>query len=66
LEDLDESVRAVENAGSRWGMDDGEVIRRRGFVERVTREVKVSPEPGSGASPGTIRGIGDALLISRT
>jgi hypothetical protein len=42
LEDLDESVRAVEEAGSRWGMDDGEVTRRRGFVQRVTKEVNVS------------------------
>jgi hypothetical protein len=41
LEDLDESVRAVEGAGSRWGMDDTEIKRRRGFVERVQREVKV-------------------------
>jgi hypothetical protein len=41
LEDLDESVRAVEGAGSRWGMDDTEIKRRRGFVERVRREVKV-------------------------
>jgi hypothetical protein len=42
LEDLDESVRAVEGAGSRWGMDDQEIGRRRGFVERVKKEVKVS------------------------
>lgn len=41
LEDLDESVRAVEGAGSRWGMDDTEITRRRGFVERVKKEVKV-------------------------
>jgi syntaxin 6 len=41
LEDLDESVRAVEGAGSRWGMDDNEISRRRGFVERVKSEVKV-------------------------
>jgi syntaxin 6 len=45
LEDLDESVRAVEGAGSRWGMDDREVNRRRGFVERVKREVKVCTYP---------------------
>jgi hypothetical protein len=43
LEDLDESVRAVEGAGSRWGMDDQEIGRRRGFVERVKKEVKVRP-----------------------
>jgi len=41
LEDLDESVRAVEGAGSRWGMGDQEIGRRRGFVERVKKEVKV-------------------------
>ena len=41
LEDLDESVRAIEGAGSRWGMDDQEIGRRRGFVERVKKEVKV-------------------------
>jgi len=43
LEDLDESVRAIEGAGSRWGMDDQEIGRRRGFVERVKKEVKVCP-----------------------
>lgn len=41
LEDLDESVRAIEGAGSRWGMDDQEIGRRRGFVERVKKEVRV-------------------------
>lgn len=41
LEDLDESVRAVEEAGDRWGMDDSEVTRRRKFVERVKGEVSV-------------------------
>jgi hypothetical protein len=41
LEDLDESVRAIEGAGSRWGMDDQEIVRRRGFVERVKKEVRV-------------------------
>jgi chromosome segregation ATPase len=46
LEDLNESVRAVEEAGSRWGMDEQEVKRRRGFVERVKREVKVCLCPG--------------------
>lgn len=42
LEDLEESVRAVEDAGSRWGMEEGEVTRRRRFVERVKGEVNVS------------------------
>ena len=45
LEDLEESVRAVEDAGSRWGMEEGEVSRRRRFVERVKGEVDVSCSP---------------------
>ncbi|RXK42251.1 hypothetical protein M231_00610 [Tremella mesenterica] len=39
LEDLDESVRVVEATGERWGIGEEEVRRRRGFVEKVRREV---------------------------
>ena len=42
LEDLEESVRAVESTGDRWGIDEGEVKKRRGFVEGVKAEVRVS------------------------
>lgn len=42
LEDLDESVRAVEAVGDRWGIGEGEKKGRRAFVERVKREVQVS------------------------
>lgn len=42
LEDLEESVRVVEETGERWGIGDDEVRRRRGFVQRVKGEVKVS------------------------
>ena len=41
LEDLEESVRVVEETGERWGIEVGEVQRRRGFVERVKGEVRV-------------------------
>ena len=41
LDDLDESVRVVESTGDRWGIDETEVQRRRGFVERVKGEVQV-------------------------
>ncbi|RSH90290.1 hypothetical protein EHS25_001624 [Saitozyma podzolica] len=40
LEDLDESVRVVESTGDRWGIAPDEVSRRRGFVERVKKEVR--------------------------
>ncbi|KAI9635452.1 t-SNARE [Dioszegia hungarica] len=40
LEDLDESVRAVEAVGDRWGIGEGEKKGRRAFVERVKREVQ--------------------------
>ncbi len=42
LEDLEESVRVVEETGERWGIEEDEVRRRRGFVERVKGEVQVS------------------------
>lgn len=41
LADLDESVRIVEERGERWGIDEAEVRKRRGFVERVRGEVRV-------------------------
>jgi hypothetical protein len=44
LEDLDESVRVVESTGDRWGIAPDEVSRRRGFVERVKKEVRVRDE----------------------
>ena len=43
LEDLEESVRVVEETGERWGIEEDEVRRRRNFVERVRGEVRVSP-----------------------
>lgn len=39
LEDLEESVHIVEASGDRWGLGDDEVRKRRGFVERVKRDV---------------------------
>ncbi|WVW78755.1 hypothetical protein I302_100716 [Kwoniella bestiolae CBS 10118] len=53
LEDLEESVRVVEDMGDRWGIDAGEVGARKRFVERVKREIsglraKVSPNKGKG------------------
>lgn len=41
LEDLEESVRAVEQTGDRWGIEEHEVRRRRQFVERIKAEVRV-------------------------
>ncbi|KAK1926404.1 t-SNARE [Papiliotrema laurentii] len=40
LEDLDESVRIVESKGDRWGLGEDEVRKRRGFVQRVKRDVE--------------------------
>jgi hypothetical protein len=42
LEDLEESVRVVEEMGGRWGIDEKEVQARRGFVQSVRREIQVS------------------------
>ncbi|WVQ76801.1 hypothetical protein IAR50_006475 [Cryptococcus sp. DSM 104548] len=39
-EDLEESVRVVEDMGERWGLSADEVARRRQFVQNVKREVK--------------------------
>nr|XP_019047477.1 hypothetical protein I302_04091 [Kwoniella bestiolae CBS 10118]OCF26407.1 hypothetical protein I302_04091 [Kwoniella bestiolae CBS 10118] len=41
LEDLEESVRVVEDMGDRWGIDAGEVGARKRFVERVKREISL-------------------------
>lgn len=43
LEDLDESVRVVEQHGGRWGLAHAEVAERRAFVNSVTIEVSVRP-----------------------
>lgn len=39
IEDLEETVRAVESVGDRWGIPEGEKRARRQFVDRVKREV---------------------------
>lgn len=41
VEDLEESVRVVEDMGERWGLGANEVHKRRDFVQRVKREVEV-------------------------
>lgn len=41
VEDLEESVRAVEDMGERWGLGANEVHKRRDFIQRVKREVEV-------------------------
>ncbi|ODN75384.1 hypothetical protein L202_06543 [Cryptococcus amylolentus CBS 6039] len=38
-EDLEESVRVVEDMGERWGLSADEVSRRRQFVQKVKLEV---------------------------
>ncbi|ORY26857.1 t-SNARE [Naematelia encephala] len=40
IEDLEESVRAVETIGDRWGIGAQEISRRRAFVERVKADVR--------------------------
>jgi hypothetical protein len=42
IEDLEESVRVVEEMGDKWGIEEREVVKRRGFVQRVKGEVIVS------------------------
>lgn len=42
VEDLEESVRVVEDMGERWGLGTNEVHKRRDFAQRVKREVEVS------------------------
>lgn len=54
VEDLEESVRVVEDMGERWGLGANEVRKRRDFVQRVKREVEVSQrvsEPDMPAPP---------------
>nr|KIR89510.1 hypothetical protein I308_00518 [Cryptococcus tetragattii IND107] len=41
VEDLEESVRVVEDMGERWGLGANEVHKRRDFVQRVKREVEM-------------------------
>ena len=53
LEDLEESVRVVEETGDRWGLGAEEISRRRAFIDRVEREVgkiknKLSARKGKG------------------
>lgn len=43
LEDLDESVRVVENVGGMYGIDEEEIRSRRKFVKEVKQKVEVSP-----------------------
>lgn len=42
LEDLDETVRVIEETGDRWGIQESEVRSRRNFVQRVKSEAGVS------------------------
>ena len=42
IEDLEASVEAVEESGSRWGIADEEVKARRTFLKAVKAEVSVS------------------------
>lgn len=42
LEDLDETVRVIEETGDRWGIQESEVRSRRNFVQRVESEAGVS------------------------
>lgn len=41
VEDLEASVQAVEETGSRWGISESEVRSRRKFLESVKEEVRV-------------------------
>ncbi|EAL21098.1 hypothetical protein CNBD4740 [Cryptococcus deneoformans B-3501A] len=41
VEDLEESVRVVEDMGERWGLGTNEVHKRRDFAQRVKREVEM-------------------------
>lgn len=43
VEDLDESVRVVENVGGMYGIDEDEIRSRRSFVKGVKEKVEVSP-----------------------
>ena len=43
LEDLDESVRVVENVGGMYGIDEEEIRSRRKFVKEVKQKVEVGP-----------------------
>ena len=41
IEDMEDSVKAVEESGSRWGLSHGEVERRRRTLESIKADVKV-------------------------
>lgn len=56
VEELDESVQAVEERGvaARLGIAEGQVKERRAFVERVKREIQVSLSVEAGAGTGEL------------
>lgn len=41
IEDMEDSVKAVEEGGSRWGLSYEEVQRRRRTLESIKADVKV-------------------------
>ena len=41
IEDMEDSVKAVEESGSRWGLSYEEVQRRRRTLESIKADVKV-------------------------
>lgn len=46
IEDLEDSVTAVEESGTRWGLSYEEVQNRRRALEDVKADVKVWPSKG--------------------
>ncbi|AFR95119.2 hypothetical protein C343_03210 [Cryptococcus neoformans C23] len=58
VEDLEESVRVVEDMGERWGLGTNEVHKRRDFVQRVKREVESLRYKVYHIGPSTPKGKG--------
>jgi hypothetical protein len=51
IEDLEESVRVVEDVGGMFGLDEEEIRSRRAFVKGVKEKVQVSPSSSQPVPP---------------
>ncbi|KAI0311099.1 t-SNARE [Amylostereum chailletii] len=63
LEDLDESVRIVENTGARmFGLEDAEVMQRRRYVSHVRQQIEGMRDEVEGRPPSSNRPDSGAAL----
>jgi Syntaxin 6, N-terminal len=63
VDELDESVKVVESAGNRlFGIEDEEVIERRGFVSRIKDQIRVSNSRLGRPAVPSVRRVGMWIL----